>query len=96
TSRPPGGRIAPFAAPEHPMSVATPTGPATVETYTVLFSRQGEAERGLIIGRLDDGGRFIAFTPNDDELLKNLTLDSPIGQRGQVRSDGATNLFEFA
>jgi len=81
---------------EHPRSVASPTGSATVETYTVLFGRQGEPERGLIIGRLDDGARFIAFTPSDDALLKNLTSESPIGRRGGVRQEGTTNLFEFA
>ncbi|MCZ6616883.1 MAG: hypothetical protein O7E57_02030 [Gammaproteobacteria bacterium] len=80
---------------EHPESVATPTGAATVETYTVLFNRQGEPERGLIIGRLDDRTRFVAFTPNEEALLRNLTRSSPIGQRGQVRQEGSTNLFEF-
>lgn len=81
---------------EHPASVTTPSGPATVETYTVLFDRQGEPERGLIIGRLDSGARFVAFTSNEAALLSNLTSESPIDRRGQVRQAGSTNLFEFA
>ena len=67
-----------------------------METYTVLFDRQGEPERGLIIGRLDSGARFVAFTSNEAALLSNLTSESPIDRRGQVRQAGSTNLFEFA
>ncbi|MCZ6641536.1 MAG: acetyl-CoA acetyltransferase [Gammaproteobacteria bacterium] len=81
---------------EHPLSTPTPSGSATVETYTVLFDRQGEPERGLIIGRLDNGARFVAFTSNEATLLNNLTSESPIGRRGQVHRAGSTNLFEFA
>ena len=37
-----------------------PSGAATIETYTVLHDRDGAPVRGLVIGRLDDGRRFLA------------------------------------
>src|ERR1700733_1529365 len=41
-------------------------GPATVETYTVLYDRQGLARQGAIIGRAPNGARFIAKIPAAD------------------------------
>ena len=48
---------------ESPTFAAEANGPATVETYTVVFDREGEPELGIVIGRLADGTRFIANTP---------------------------------
>jgi acetyl-CoA C-acetyltransferase len=41
-------------------------GPATVETYTVLYDREGSAQHGAIIGRAPTGARFIAKVPAAD------------------------------
>ena len=40
-----------------------------IETYTVLHDRDGTPMRGIVIGRLDDGRRFIANTPADRAVL---------------------------
>jgi len=73
-----------------------PSGPGTVETYTVLYSAAGIPERGVIVGRLEDGQRFIANTPNDPEGLEIMTQMEIIGKRGKVSSMNETlNLFEF-
>ncbi len=58
-----------------------PSGPANVETYTVVFGREGEPEQGIVIGRLGDRTRFFANTPADRELLSSMTSEEFIGVR---------------
>lgn len=70
-----------------PRFVAEANGEATVETYTVAFSRDGEPELGIVIGRLEDGSRFLANTPADPELLRAMTEEEFIGRPGRVTSD---------
>ncbi|MDG2272750.1 MAG: acetyl-CoA acetyltransferase, partial [Halioglobus sp.] len=70
----------------------TPAGRATVETYTVLHGRVG-VERGLIIGLLDDGTRFIAETPDDSETLRKMMDTEMLGTHGTVTSSNEKNLF---
>jgi acetyl-CoA C-acetyltransferase len=60
-----------------------PDGAATVETYTVR--RDNRRPTGIIIGRLDDGTRFLSTT-EDDELIKVLTDGDPLGLPVRVRS----------
>jgi acetyl-CoA C-acetyltransferase len=71
-------------------------GPATVETWTVYYDRDGAPERGLVIGRLDDGRRFVANTPNDGSTLAALVDENaePVGRRGVVRAGTNGNIFE--
>ncbi|WP_296393151.1 acetyl-CoA acetyltransferase [Williamsia sp.] len=67
-------------------------GPATIESYSVSFDRNG-SRTAVVIGRLDDGRRFVA-TPvdHDDDLLDLLTGDAePIGQRIHARAVDAGN-----
>jgi acetyl-CoA C-acetyltransferase len=70
------------------------SGRGTVETYTVLYGRDGAPERGIVIGRLDDGTRFLANTPEDRDLLEAFAAEEAIGRRGQVRRDEDRNLFD--
>ncbi|OBF04159.1 acetyl-CoA acetyltransferase [Mycobacterium sp. ACS4054] len=58
-------------------------GVGTVETYTVR--RDDGRPTGIIIGRLDDGSRFLSTT-EDDELIALLVDGDPLGQRVRVRS----------
>src|SRR5215831_16343308 len=62
-------------------------GWATIETYTVKHGRDG-ARTGIVIGRLDDGGRrFVARTDDRDTgILGLLATGEPIGERVYVRS----------
>lgn len=75
-----------------PRFTETPDGPATVETYTVLHSRGGP-ERGLVIGRLGDGTRFIANTPDDPGTLKAMVTRDMLGAPGSVSSHEGMNTF---
>jgi acetyl-CoA C-acetyltransferase len=93
----PGVDQATLDAMESPALVGEATGAATVETYTVAFGREGEPEMGIIIGRLDDGSRFVANTPPEPETLWTMTREEMIGRRGSVEHDAATqrNIFTF-
>lgn len=85
---------APIDAEPHPAFADTPLGAAVVETYTVLFDRDGTPERGIVIGRLGDGARFIANTPTDRRTLESMTKHEMVGTTGGVRpADAGTNLF---
>ncbi|NOX52502.1 MAG: acetyl-CoA acetyltransferase [Gammaproteobacteria bacterium] len=81
---------------DHPTLCTAPSGTGQVETYTVLFGRNGEAEKGLIVGRLDNTDRFVAYTKSEPSILQDLLSNDPIGRTGTVSSNGKTNLFEFS
>ena len=77
----------------HPTVVEQPHGEGTIETYTVVYDRDGDPVRGVVVGRQDDGRRFLANTPPDRALLESLTQKEAIGTRGRVANDGDTNTF---
>ncbi|GAA2616603.1 acetyl-CoA acetyltransferase [Paractinoplanes durhamensis] len=62
-------------------------GPATIETYTVKHGREGR-RRGIVVGRLDDGRRFLA-KGLADYLADPAT--EPIGTRVRVTPTGLAN-----
>jgi acetyl-CoA C-acetyltransferase len=67
-----------------------PSGAATIETYTVLYDRDGAPMRGLVVGRLEDGRRFLAGTPDDPDVLRGLVTREAVGVGGRVTTtDGA-------
>jgi len=78
-----------------PELVEAASGPASIETYTVVYDREGAPVRGIVVGRLDDGGRFLANTAGDRVLLEDLAAREAIGRRGNVRRNGDTNVFEL-
>jgi acetyl-CoA C-acetyltransferase len=80
-----------------PEIVAEAKGEAYVETYTVIYDRQGFPAQGIIIGRQEDGRRFIAHSEQDQDTLKLMTEEELIGTRGTAGHQEATglNLFKF-
>ena len=78
----------------HPEVVEKPEGAGSVETYTVVVDRRGK-RFGIVIGRLKDGKRFIAHTPDDDATLNWMTSAEILGQHGTVSAGEQTNLFRF-
>ncbi|HZP56275.1 MAG TPA: acetyl-CoA acetyltransferase [Dehalococcoidia bacterium] len=84
-----------IGAEPHPPFIAEPSGKATVETYTVVFDRDGAPELGIIIGRTEDGRRFIANAPDERALLESMTQREMIGTAGTVvrARDGERNVF---
>jgi len=73
---------------------AAPEGPATIESYTVGFGREGPRQ-GIVIARNDAGERVVANTANDAATLNALMAQDPIGQRGKVRTQDGINILDF-
>lgn len=76
----------------HPPFTETPNGNGTIETYTVLHGRNG-VERALLIGLLEDGTRFIAETPDDEDTLRQMMAQEMLGASGIVTTGQEKNLF---
>ena len=72
----------------HPEVVAEPTGPGTIETYTVVHGRDGAPEKGFVIGRLEDQRRFIAVLPKEREILDAMEHGEQVGRRGVFSAEG--------
>ena len=77
---------------DSPAYTEQPAGHATIETYTVVHGRKG-VERALVIGRLDDGTRFVAETPDDEATLQAMMSADMLGASGTVSSGDEKNLF---
>ena len=76
----------------HPGFTETPQGRATIETYTVMHDRKG-VERAIIIGRLSDGTRFLADSPDDESTLQAMMDREVLGLVGEVSCEGGRNVF---
>ncbi len=62
-----------------------PSGSFLVDSYTVWFSRQGEPETGILIGRTESGKRALAHTPKGNkDILYAMMQKEWIGVKGKV------------
>jgi len=60
-------------------------GPATVETYTVFYDRDGTPRQGVIVARSTQGSRFLAKVPETDRAAIHWLTDGarePVGAAG--------------
>lgn len=72
-----------------PVVVDRYEGPLTVETATVIYDRQGQAETGIVIGRTSDGARTMARTEDAATIATLTDLErSPVGRSGDARLGG--------
>ncbi|HWU81808.1 MAG TPA: enoyl-CoA hydratase-related protein, partial [Caulobacter sp.] len=65
-------------------------GPATIETYTARFGRDGAAQDGIVIARTPAGQRLMARVSPDDQASMSQLLSmerSAVGSEGHVRID---------
>ena len=73
-------------------------GTGTIETYTVLYDRAGSPALGIVVGRTEEGQRFLANVPAEDRsTLAFLTGDGPepVGTRfTTTTSPDGTNIWE--
>src|SRR5262249_24481163 len=92
----PAPRQAVLDAGAAPEVVREPSGVGSVETYTVLYDRDGAPIRGAVIGRPDDGRRFLAGTPEDRVVLEGLVAREAVGLRGRVCTVEGVGRFEPA
>ena len=68
-----------------------PTGEATLESYTVIHGRGGEAEKGIVTCLMPDGRRALG-TVTDPVLLKAMETEDPIGQSATFTEGVAVEL----
>jgi acetyl-CoA C-acetyltransferase len=65
-------------------------GRASLETFTIIYERDGTVKHGVVVLRTDDGSRTLARVPRDDvRTLARLTdLErTPIGIDGELKSN---------
>jgi acetyl-CoA C-acetyltransferase len=89
SGRPPA---TPYAHHDHSADVALlPTreitsgasGAATIETYTVVFARSREPERGIVVCGLPDGTRAVAASESPESIAALLDTD-PLGTKVEL------------
>jgi acetyl-CoA C-acetyltransferase len=78
-----------------PPFIEDASGNAVVETYTLFHDRSGQPIDAVIIGRLDNGSRFLAKPEKDKDLLVAMMKNEFIGTQGKVRSKDGFNIFLF-
>ena len=67
------------------------TGPATIESYTVHYDRDGSARSGVIVAKTPDGSRTLASVPGADAGTIAFLTDGkrePVGAGGVIRREG--------
>ena len=47
----------------------------------------------ILFGRLNDGRRFMANTPDDPALLADMSARDYLGAKGRVQHAGGVNIF---
>ncbi|PNS16262.1 hypothetical protein CAC42_6369 [Sphaceloma murrayae] len=73
-------------------------GNAVIETFTADFDKKGKPALGHIVGRLEDGRRFLANHGDERTLRELVSWDvEAVGRKGIVRYDAkeGRNLFVF-
>lgn len=69
------------------------SGPATIETYTIMHGKNGP-EFGVVMGRLqENGNRFVANTPSEPAVLFDLQGREGLGRPGGVSHHEGLNIF---
>lgn len=88
-----GDRPLPSTAyPTAPVEPVARDGRGTVETYTVHYDRDGSPARGVVLGRYDDGARFVANTPGD--VLADFVAEEQVGRSGTVTAGESVSRFD--
>ncbi len=76
--------------------VGSPSGAATVATYSVLHGRDGEPERALLICDVPEGGRCYAFLDGGVAALAEAEEDELVGRRVLLTPKDQVNWAELA
>ncbi|GAB3271325.1 acetyl-CoA acetyltransferase [Parahaliea aestuarii] len=71
-----------------------PSGRGTIEAFTASYQNDAPA-RGIVVGRMEDGRRFVANTAAEPAVLERLVCEDLVGVGGQVRHTAEGNLFSF-
>lgn len=60
------------------------SGKMTVEAYMITHGRNTQPEKAVVIGRLEDGTRTVAYLEADAEVLLHYTREELVGKTGIV------------
>jgi acetyl-CoA C-acetyltransferase len=71
-------------ATELPPPAKEASGKLTVEAYMIMHGRSGQAEKGVVIGRLEDNSRTVAYLEADTQTLEKYKEIELIGKTGDV------------
>jgi acetyl-CoA C-acetyltransferase len=78
----------------HPTTTETPQGNAKIIAYTVAYQKT-DPVRGILIGELDNGERFVANTKSDAETFARMIAEDLVGIEGEVKQENGLNIFHF-
>jgi acetyl-CoA C-acetyltransferase len=74
-------------------AVDAAAGSGTIETYTVVFTRDGIPDHAILYGRTEDGRRFVARNrPGDDDMIAALTNACRVGWTVRLAHDAGSGL----
>src|SRR5882757_8666491 len=76
-----------------PLPITRQSGRGVLDSYTVEHDRTGAPVKGVVVGRYDDGSRFVAATPSDTEFLTQFEAQERVGTTGKVREAGPVLTF---
>jgi len=74
-----------------PLLLEDYTGPATIETYTVFYERDGSVRMGVVVSRTPTGGRVLAKIGASDVSGLSFLTDGaaePVGTPGKIVARG--------
>jgi acetyl-CoA C-acetyltransferase len=72
-------------------------GKGMVESYIVVYGREGQPNAATVLGRDENGSRFLARVRPEGGVIEQMTREEPIGRFGKVEHDTSTltNWFYF-
>jgi acetyl-CoA C-acetyltransferase len=95
SAAPPAGPSVAERARRAPLApIKEASGAGTVEAWTVLFDREGQPARGIVLGRTQTGERFLANTPDDRASLETFLASRDVGSPGKLSCHDGHNRFE--
>ncbi|MDY6795765.1 MAG: hypothetical protein SWK76_10910 [Actinomycetota bacterium] len=66
-----------------------------LETYAVSYSRDARPSGVIVIGRDENGDRFLAKMRPENKVVEQMTLEEPIGEMGGIEYEESTSLNWF-
>jgi len=71
------------------------SGKAQLETFTVLYSKDNQPRKSIVIAALEDGRRCLATTARSREVLDSLITAEEFRIQGEITRVNDKNVFEF-
>jgi acetyl-CoA C-acetyltransferase len=71
---------------ELPEPIIAADGDLYVEAYTITYNREGQPEKGIVIGRINNGRRTVANIEAKPEILSKLARKELVGKTFKVQN----------